>query len=215
MSNKHWLNSSFIRCVISGHFAILTIYALFLLKKLPMAICISYRWFPWLRNELTTTRRCVCNFESVFFELKSRVKIFCFSCEITLILLHYGDVIMVAIASQITSLTSVYSTVYSDADQRKHQSSASLAFVRGIHRRPVNSPHKWPVTRKMFPFDDVIMRWISEDDIGPGDRLLLSGSKSLPEPTLTKLYDAIWRHEVTNLPLPFERGEFHTRKIQT
>ena len=64
---------------------------------------------------------------------------------------------MDAIASQITSLTIVYSIVYSDADQRKHQSSASLAFVRGIHRGPVNSPHKWPVTRKMFPFDDVIM----------------------------------------------------------
>ena len=64
---------------------------------------------------------------------------------------------MTAIASQITSLTIVYSTVYSDADQRKHQSSASLAFVWGIHRGPVNSPHKWPVPRKMFPFDDVIM----------------------------------------------------------
>ena len=64
---------------------------------------------------------------------------------------------MGAIASQITSLTIVYSIVYSDADQRKHQSSAPLAFVRGIHRGPVNSPHKWPVTRKMFPFDDVIM----------------------------------------------------------
>ena len=60
-------------------------------------------------------------------------------------------------ASQITSLTIVYSTVYSGADQRKHQSSASLAFVRGFHRGPVNSPHKWPGTRKMFPFDDVIM----------------------------------------------------------
>ena len=47
---------------------------------------------------------------------------------------HYDDVIMTTIASQITSLTSVYSTVYSDADQRKHQSSASLAFVWGIHR---------------------------------------------------------------------------------
>ena len=64
---------------------------------------------------------------------------------------------MSVIASQITSLTIVYSIVYSDADQRKHQSSASLAFVRGIHRGPVNSPHKWPVTRKMFPFDDVIV----------------------------------------------------------
>ena len=60
-------------------------------------------------------------------------------------------------ASQITSLRIVYSTVYSGADQRKHQSSASLAFVRGIHRWPMNSPHKGPVTRKMFLFDDVIM----------------------------------------------------------
>ena len=73
------------------------------------------------------------------------------------VLLHYDDVTMGAIASQITSLTIVYSTVYSGADQSKHQSSASLAFVWGIHRGPVNSPHKWPVTRKMFPFDDVIM----------------------------------------------------------
>ena len=72
---------------------------------------------------------------------------------------HYDDVIMSTIASQITSLTIVYSTVYSGADQSKHQSSASLAFVWGIHRGPVNSPHKWPVTRKMFPFDDVIMRF--------------------------------------------------------
>ena len=71
---------------------------------------------------------------------------------------HYNDVIMGAIPSQITSPTIVYSNVYLDADQRKHQSSVSLAFVRGIHRWPVNSPHKWPVTRKMFPFDDVIIR---------------------------------------------------------
>ena len=70
---------------------------------------------------------------------------------------HYNDVIMGAIACQITSLTIVFSIVYLDTDQRKHQSSTSLAFVRGIHRRPVNSPHKWPITRKMFPFDDVIM----------------------------------------------------------
>ena len=64
---------------------------------------------------------------------------------------------MITIASQITSLTIVYSTVYSGADQRKHQSSVSLAFVRGIHRGPVNSLHKRPVTRKMLPYDDVIM----------------------------------------------------------
>ena len=72
--------------------------------------------------------------------------------------MHYNDVIMSAMSSQITSLTIVYSTVQSGLDQRKHQSSASLAFVRGIHRWPVNSLHKWPVTWKMFPFDDVIVR---------------------------------------------------------
>ena len=60
-------------------------------------------------------------------------------------------------ASQITSLTIVYSTVYSGTDQRKHRRSASLAFARGIHRWPVNSLHKGPVMRKKFPFDDVIM----------------------------------------------------------
>ena len=70
---------------------------------------------------------------------------------------HDSDFVMSAMASQITSLTIVYSTVYSGANQRKHQSSASLAFVWGIHRWPVNSPRKGPVTRKMFPFDDVIM----------------------------------------------------------
>ena len=71
--------------------------------------------------------------------------------------LHYSDVIMTAIASQVSSLTIVYSIAYSDTDQRKHQSSVSLASVRAIHRWPVNSPHKRPVKRKMFQFDNVIM----------------------------------------------------------
>ena len=69
---------------------------------------------------------------------------------------HYNDVIMSTMASRITSLMSIYSTVYSGTYQRKHQSSASLAFVLGIHRWPMNSLHRWPVTLKMFPFDDVI-----------------------------------------------------------
>ena len=64
---------------------------------------------------------------------------------------HYCDVIMS------TSLTIVYSTVYSGADQTQRQSSASLAFVRGIHRWPMNTLHKGQVKRKKFPFDDVIM----------------------------------------------------------
>ena len=71
--------------------------------------------------------------------------------------MHYSDVIMGAMVSQIPGVSIVYSTVCSGASQRNHQSSASLVFVRGIHRWPVNSPHKGPVTRKMFPFDDVIM----------------------------------------------------------
>ena len=64
---------------------------------------------------------------------------------------------MGAIASQITGASFVYLTVCSGADQRKHQSSESLAFVWGIHRWPVNSSHKGPVTRRKFPFDDIIM----------------------------------------------------------
>ena len=70
---------------------------------------------------------------------------------------HCNDVIMSAMASQITSLTVVYSTVYSSTDQRKHQSSASLAFVLWIHRSLVNSPHKSSYAEFFFPFDDVIM----------------------------------------------------------
>ena len=70
---------------------------------------------------------------------------------------HFIEQEMGSMASLITSLTSAYPTVHPGADERKHQSSVSLAFVQGIHRRPMNSPHKWPVTRKMFPFDGVIM----------------------------------------------------------
>ena len=75
--------------------------------------------------------------------------------------IHYNDVIMGTMASQINSLTIVYSNVYSGADQRKHQSSASLAFITGFYvgnSRVANEfPAQRAVTRKMFPFDDVIM----------------------------------------------------------
>ena len=72
-------------------------------------------------------------------------------------MLHYNDVIMSEMASQITSPTIAYLIVYSGADQIKHQSSMLLAFMRVIHRWPANSHHKGSVTRKIFPFDDVIM----------------------------------------------------------
>ena len=58
--------------------------------------------------------------------------------------------IMSAMASQITGVSIVCLVVCSGTDQRKHQSSASLAFVRGIHWWPVDSPNKGPVTRKCF-----------------------------------------------------------------
>ena len=95
---------------------------------------------------------------------------------------------MSPMASQITF---VYSTVYLGTDQRKHLSSASLAFVRGIHRWPVNTPHKRPVTWKMFPFDDVIMRdksWSAVVQVIAWS--LMDGSKPLPEPDLTYLHEA-------------------------
>ena len=88
---------------------------------------------------------------------------------------HYSDVIMSVIASQ---------TVCPGANQRKYQRSASLAFVRGIHRWSVNSPHKGPVTRKMFPFDDVIMM--------AGDLRL-----SYDTTVMTNAGKGIWRYKAT------------------
>ena len=72
---------------------------------------------------------------------------------------------MSPMASQITGVSIVCSAVCSGADQRKHQSSASMTFIRGIHRWPVNSPHKGPITRKMFTFDDIIMLFGTFQDI--------------------------------------------------
>ena len=123
----------------------------------------SCRWFvtPWRSCDITVMTHCITA-RLIHYILRNmhmfrallRFGTGCFAH------MHYNDVIMGATSSQITSLTIVFSAVYSGADQRKHENSAALAFVRGIHRwSPVNSPHKWPVTRKMVPFDDVIMLW--------------------------------------------------------
>ena len=122
---------------------------------------------------------------------------------------------MGAMTSQIISLTIVCSTVYSGADQRKHQSSASLAFVWGIHRGPVNSPHKWPVTRKMFPFDDVIMSSPHGDntlshDISP----LTLTSVIMPDAKVNPW----WRHQMEAFPALLESpvtGEFPSQRPVT
>ena len=72
---------------------------------------------------------------------------------------------MGAIASQITGVSIAYSTVCSGVEQRNHQNSVPLAVLKGIQQCPVNSPCKGPVTRKMFPFDDVIM---NGESVGTG-----------------------------------------------
>ena len=120
---------------------------------------------------------------------------------------HYGDVTMSTILSQITSLAIVYSTVYSWRRSKKHQSSASLAFVWGNHRWPVNSPHKGPVTRQMFPFDDVIMKL---------DRQITACDCSIMENRLREiavnplaLSDAIWRHRAWHGQQWFRYGLLH------
>ena len=69
---------------------------------------------------------------------------------------HYSDVIMSVTASPISSVSIVCSTVCSGANQRNHQSSASLAFERGIHRWPENYPHIGHVAI-VYSFDNVIM----------------------------------------------------------
>ena len=102
-----------------------------------------------------------------------------------LLIFHNNDVMMSAMASQITNLTIVYSTVYSGADQRKHQSSASLPFVRGLPRWPANSPHKGPVTRKIFPFDDVIMQ---QYRVNNGSRLIQESITSYEWKLMLTLY---------------------------
>ena len=96
--------------------------------------------------------------------------------------IHYSDVIMSEMTSQITRVSIVYSTVCSGAYQRKHQSSASLASVKGIHWWPVKFPHnlKGPVTRKMFPFNDVIMHIYDRTNIGEiYDRFLYASQTAL------------------------------------
>ena len=111
------------------------------------------------RHHVRQCLYCIITIKHTSVERESDVRSMMFPLNsiYVVFVVHYSDVIMSAMAPQITSLTIVYSRVYPGADQRKHQRSASLAFVWGIHGWPLNSPHKWPVMRKMFPFYDVIM----------------------------------------------------------
>ena len=108
---------------------------------------------------------------------------------------------MGAMTSQITSLTIFNSTVYLGADQRNHQGSASQVFVRGIHRWLMNSSHNWPVTRKIFPFDDVIMHWDSRS-------VALSGhGNSFEDKVLDGIYEGesrSWFYTMEYVPLTLQ-----------
>ena len=106
--------------------------------------------FWWIKTYTTFKGRWIINWVCVWLWFNTLMLSNLDTCCEDNTVVHYNDVIMGMMASQITSLTIVYSSVYSGADQRKHQSSTSLAFVWGIHRGPVNSPHKWPVTQKCF-----------------------------------------------------------------
>ena len=110
--------------------------------RILQSLCIHLDPFPSLAEHVSANkrRRCIC----IIFSHTPR-----YWRSIDYEPTHYNDVIMGSMTSQITSLAIVYPAVYSGADQKKYQSSASLIFV--------NSPRKWPATRKMFPFDDVIM----------------------------------------------------------
>ena len=131
--------------------------------------CFHLMTSPWSRNGwvniLSMYRLPVCRYHNNGNKKHSLYRLFNTKLFIPWTndgIFHYSDVIMGAMSSQMTGVSIVCTTVCSGADQRKHQSSASLAFVRGIHRSQVNSPHKGPVTGKLSPLDDVIMRnWTS------------------------------------------------------
>ena len=112
-------------------------------------------WFPYPKHNVGNIRQL--NSSHHYTRISLRTLTWWRAFHWVVFPFHFCDVIKTVLTSQITSLTIVYSTIYSGTDQRKHQSSASLAFVQGIHQSLVNSPHKGPLTRKMFPFDDGIM----------------------------------------------------------
>ena len=119
-----WVHYQNDPCGCYQHFWTTREYSEYLLKQLAFK---SRRWYIVLKRCCWAWMNYWWNW---FSGLKTETSGFQWVCGHY----HYSGVIMGTMASQITSLTNVYSTVYSGADQRKHQNSASLAFVRGIHR---------------------------------------------------------------------------------
>ena len=109
------------------------------LKLLPLYICMAYFFIRSRKIKAFYFYAYVLLTEIFLDEVPTMIPIPTLTSSIHTglalsVIIHYIYVIMTTVASQITSLAVVYSIVYSDADERSHQSSASLAFVRGIHR---------------------------------------------------------------------------------
>ena len=157
-------------------------------------------------------------FAPMFFIFRKQRRIACLLC-------HNSVVRMNAMVSQITGVSTACSADCSGADQRKRQSSASLAFVMGIHRWPVDSPHKRPVTRKLLPLDDAVHTTNHKQ---------LKGIKSLLPTTarfnLTKIHYSLmplqqrqihqtqprrrW-HRAQSTSMLISRGLYYTRQLRT
>ena len=122
--------------------------------------------------------------------------------QMSIVVKHYSDVIITAMASQITGVSIVCSTICSGAD-KKHQSFSALAVVRKIHQWPLDSPYKGPVTRKMFSFDDVIMNYVAlsfVQRLHVSHCLFSSKTYRTSYPSQTELFHAIlYHHEAISM----------------
>ena len=155
---SHWLDTSLnssLRYPPETHlkFKSQKIYNIHFSRQIILKICTEHDSDTVARCEKCKTNWLVRN-KTWANEISRDLSLRCGLCIYLVLQQHYGDVIMSTIASQIAGALIVHSSVCSD--QRKHQSSVSLAFEKGIHRWPVDYPNQEPVTRKMFPFDDVI-----------------------------------------------------------
>ena len=146
------------------------------------------RWFetPWRSCDVTVMNRfeqCLVAWSTPTILLK---QLLIFAGKID----YYNNVIMSGTASQITGVQIVCSTICSGADQRKHENSA---YVRGIHRWPVDFPHKGPVTRKMFLFDDSIWMKIHLFFICRGSTNIYLHFMSFPHIDMTQVLKSFFK----------------------
>ena len=144
---------------------------------------------------MSCVNKNTCNGIRCLSELEIRSLFWANTYTVGFMLVRWSDLIMGAVVYQIISLTIFHSTVYTGASQSKHQNSVSLAFVLRIHLWLMNSPHKWLVTRKMFPFDDVIIT-ISLTQLSFHFRVLyLTIKDALQSTMILHINGSVWRKQ--------------------